>query len=75
MHFLKRLGKFLCRGSDGQVHTVEAYQEFRRSRSGFVVEPVRPVVIHEGKSISHLDKGRYCTTDGLHLSADDMDAP
>jgi hypothetical protein len=75
MHFLKRLGKFLCRGSDGRVYAVDAYQECRRTRTGNSVEPVRPVIMHEGKTPSHVDKGRYCTPDGLFLSADDMDAP
>jgi len=75
MHFLKRLGRFICRGSDGQVHAVEAYQEFRRTRSGSLVEPVRSFVMHEGETVSRIDKGRYCTPGGLHLSADDMDAP
>jgi hypothetical protein len=75
VHFLKRLGSFFCRGSDGRIHSVEAYQEYRRARSVRVDEPVGQVLVCNGKTVTWIDKGRYQTAEGIFLSADESDAP
>ena len=75
--YVRRIGTFVCHGSDGGTYSVEAVREFFSlvSSDAEHVEPLDCLVFCESRRVDWVARGRYRTANGLELYTRDPDVP
>jgi hypothetical protein len=75
--FIRLIGSFECRDSDGTIGFLNAKIEFERSRSGGAHndDPVGFLLYWCGQRVEWIEKGRYRTRDGTEVTIDNTEAP